>query len=154
MEYDIKELAAVRLAGLRYKGPFGPGIGEFWREVFTPWQKAYNLLDRHTYGVALDNPDTTPPSETRYDAAVEVAADYPIASPAIESSIPAGRYAVAAFEGTAQQMPAAWDELMKELHSAGIVAEGICFERYSANADSVPDPATGIFKAELCVPVK
>ena len=56
MEYDIKELPAVRLAGLRYKGPFGPGIGEFWREVFTPWQKAYNLLDRPTYGVALDYP--------------------------------------------------------------------------------------------------
>jgi len=151
MEYDIKELPAVRLAGLRYKGPFGPGIGEFWREVFTPWQKAYNLLDRPTYGVALDNPDTTPPSETRYDAAVEVAADYPIVSPAIESSLPAGRYAVAAFKGTAQQMPAAWDELMKELHSAGIAAEGICFERYSA--DGVPDPTTGIFKADLCIPV-
>ena len=82
-----------------------------------------------------------------------MAADYPIASPAIESSIPAGRYAVAAFEGTAQQMPAAWSVLMKELHSAGIVAEGICFERYSANADSTPDPATGIFKADLCIPV-
>ena len=54
----------------------------------------------------------------------------------------------------AQQMPAAWGELMKELHSAGIAAEGICFERYRANTDSVPDPATGIFKAELCVPVK
>lgn len=152
MEYEIKDLPAVRLAGLRYRGPFGPAIGEFWREVFTPWQKSRNLLERPTYGVALDNPDTTPAAETRYDAAVAVAADYPIAAPAIESSIPAGRYAVAAFEGTARQMPAAWGEIMGQLHSAGIAADGVCFERYSA--DGVPDPVTGIFKAELCVPVK
>lgn len=152
MHYQIKDLPAIRLAGLRYKGPFGPAIGEFWREVFTPWQKSRNLLERPTYGVALDNPDTTPPGETRYDAAVEVAADYPVTAPAVASSIAAGRYAVAAFEGTAQQMPAAWGELMSQLHSNGIAANGLCFERYSA--DGVPDPATGIFQAELCVPVK
>jgi AraC family transcriptional regulator len=152
MEYAIKDLPAVRLAGLRYKGPFGPAIGEFWREVFTPWQKAYNLVNRATYGIALDNPDTTPPSETRYDACVEVAADYPVAAPAIESTLPAGRYAVASFHGTAQQMPAAWGELMGKLHGAGLVAEGACFERYAA--DGVPDPVTGEFHAELCVPVK
>ena len=152
MDYEIKDLPAVRLAGLRYKGPFGPAIGEFWREVFTPWQKAYNLVDRPTYGIALDNPETTPPSETRYDAGVEVAADYPIAAPAIEATIPAGRYAVARFHGTAQHIPAAWGELMGKLHGAGLVADGVCFERYAA--DGVPDPVTGAFDAQLCVPVK
>jgi DNA gyrase inhibitor GyrI len=32
MEYEIKELPAVRVAYLRYKGPFGAAIGEFWKE--------------------------------------------------------------------------------------------------------------------------
>jgi DNA gyrase inhibitor GyrI len=39
MQYEIKELPEVRVAYLRYKGPFGAAIGEFWKEVFTPWQK-------------------------------------------------------------------------------------------------------------------
>lgn len=152
MQYDIQELPAARLAGLRYKGPFGPAIGEFWREVFTPWQKSTNLGGRVTYGIGLNNPETTPPSETRYDACVEVAADYPIASPARESIIPAGRYAVAPFHGTARDIPAAWAAIMHQLHSEGIVAEGPCFERYPANG--APDPDTGAFHADICVPVK
>ena len=151
MEYDIRELPAVRVAYLRYKGPYGAGIGEFWKEVFTPWQNAFGLHDRVTYGVAQDDPSTTPPNECRYDACVEVAADYPVAEPARETTLPAGRYAVAKFKGTADQMPAAWGELMTKLHGAGLVADGVCFERYAA--DGVPDPVTGEFNAELCVPV-
>jgi DNA gyrase inhibitor GyrI len=31
MQYEIKELPEVRVAYLRYKGPFGAAIGEFWK---------------------------------------------------------------------------------------------------------------------------
>ena len=60
MEYTIQELPEVRVAYLRYKGPFGAPIGEFWKEVFTPWQKACGLVGKVTYGVARDDqgPDT------------------------------------------------------------------------------------------------
>jgi len=152
MEYDIKQLPEVRVAYLRYKGPFGAPIGEFWKEVFTPWQKAFGLVGKVTYGVAQDDPSTTPPSECRYDACVEVSADYPIQPPAKEAHIPAGRYAVARFVGTGADVPGAWGEFFGQIHGAGQYDQGPCFERYPA--DYAMDPATGVFEAELCIPVK
>ncbi|MRW83089.1 AraC family transcriptional regulator [Pseudoduganella sp. FT26W] len=152
MKYEIKELPEVRVAYLRYKGPFGPAVGEFWKEVFTPWQKAFGLVGKVTYGVAQDDPRTTPAAECRYDACVEVSADYPIQPPAKETHLPAGRYAVAPFEGTGADVPAAWGEFFGQLQAEGKAAEGVCFERYPA--DYAMDPATGVFTAELCIPVK
>jgi len=152
MDFQVMELPAVRVAYLRYKGPFGPAIGEFWKEVFTPWMQAFRLTGRVTYGVAQDDPSTTPPSECRYDACVAVDADYAIVAPAKEATIPAGRYAVARFEGTADQVPATWGAFFGQLHASGQADAGVCFERYPA--DYKMDPATGVFNSELCIPVK
>ncbi|SDF96059.1 MULTISPECIES: GyrI-like domain-containing protein [unclassified Duganella] len=152
MHYEIKELPEVRVAYLRYKGPFGPALGEFWKEVFTPWQQAFGLTGKVTYGVAQDDPASTPPSECRYDACVEIAPDYVLKPPAKETHLPAGRYAVAPFKGTAGDVPKAWGAFFGQLSAEGKVDEGLCFERYPA--DYAMDPATGIFTAELCIPVK
>ncbi|RZT08780.1 DNA gyrase inhibitor GyrI [Duganella sp. CF402] len=152
MKYEIKELPEVRVAYLRYKGPFGAAIGEFWKEVFTPWQKAFGLTGKVTYGVAQDDPSTTPANECRYDACVEVAAGYAVQPPAREAVIPAGRYAVYAFKGTGAEVPAAWGEFFGQLHAEGKADAGACFERYPA--DYAMDPATGVFESELCIPVK
>jgi len=151
MKYEIKELPEVRVAYLRYKGPFGAAVGEFWKEVFTPWQKAYGLAGKVTYGVAQDDPASTPAAECRYDACVEISPDYEIKPPAKEAHLPAGRYAVAPFESTGADIPGAWGAFFGQLTAEGIIAEGACFERYPA--DYVMDPATGIFTAELCIPV-
>ncbi|SHN43802.1 AraC family transcriptional regulator [Duganella sacchari] len=152
MQYEIKELPEVRVAYLRYKGPFGAAIGDFWHQVVTPWQNAYGLADKVTYGVAQDDPNTTPASECRYDACVEVAAGYEIKPPAKEAHIPAGRYAVARFRGTGADVPAAWGAFFGQLHAEGKADAGVCFERYAA--DYLLDQETGVFEAELCVPVK
>lgn len=152
MDYEIKELPAVRVAYLRYKGPFGPAIGEFWKEVFTPWQKAFGLEHRVTYGVAQDDPSTTPAGECRYDACVEVDAGYPVAEPAKEATLPAGRYAVARFEGTGAQIPAAWAAFFGRIQAEGKFAPGLCLERYPAGG--AVDETTGVFAADLCIPVK
>jgi AraC family transcriptional regulator len=152
MKYEIKELPEVRVAYLRYKGPFGAGIGEFWKEVFTPWQQAYGLTGKVTYGVAQDDPSTTPASECRYDACVEISAEYQVKPPAKDAVIPAGRYAVAKFKGTGAEVPAAWGEFFGQLHAEGKADAGACFERYPA--DYAMDPATGVFESELCIPVK
>jgi AraC family transcriptional regulator len=152
MKYEIKELPEVRVAYLRYKGPFGPALGEFWKEVFTPWQKAYGLVGKTTYGVAQDDPGSTPAADCRYDACVEVTAEYPIQPPAKETHLPAGRYAVAQFSGTGADVAGAWNEFCNQLRAEGKAAEGLCFERYPA--DYAMDPATGVFTAELCIPAK
>lgn len=152
MQYEIKELPEVRVAYLRYKGPFGPALGEFWQEVFNKWQQASGLTGKVTYGVAQDDPASTPPAECRYDACVAIAANDAILPPAKEAHLPAGRYAVAPFRGTAADVPKAWAEFFGQLSAEGKVAEGVCFERYPA--DYAMDPATGVFNAELCIPAR
>lgn len=153
MNVEIKELPAVTVACLRYKGPFGPAIGEFWREVFTPWQKAYGLHQRITYGVALDDPAVTAPADCRYDACVEVAGDYQPKAPAQLATLPGGRYAVRSFSGSADQIPAAWQEFFNNwLPASGhALDQRPCFERYPADYRT---DASGVFSCELCIPVK
>ncbi len=152
MEYQIKDLPEVRVAYLRYKGPFGAPIGQFWKEVFTPWQQAFGLQGRSTYGVPQDDPSTTAPPECRYDACVEVDAHYQVQPPAKQAHIPAGRYAVAQFKGSGADVPGAWGAFFGQIQAAGMVDSGPCFERYPANY--AMDTASGVFEAELCIPVK
>jgi AraC family transcriptional regulator len=152
MDIQVMELPAVRLACLRYKGPFGPAIGEFWKEVFTPWQKAFGLHPRTTYGLAQDDPDSTPPDQCRYDACVEVKDDYQIAEPAREAKLPLGRYAVTRFKGNASQISAAWRDFFQQAQAQGMQNEGPCFERYEP--DYLMDPDSGVFEADLCIALK
>ena len=66
----------VVVACLRYTGAFGPGIGEFWRRTVHPWMEANGLKKVTTYGIARDDPATTPPERLRYDACIEVPAKF------------------------------------------------------------------------------
>ena len=88
MDVKIIEMPAVPVAYLRYKGPYGAAIGDFWMEVFAPWQQAAGLQGRTTYGVAVDDPATTPPEECRYDACVEVEPGYQPQAPARLAELP------------------------------------------------------------------
>ena len=66
MELKTVDRQPVRVACLRYTGPFGPAIGEFWRDDVQPWLVA-NQLNVSTYGLALDLAGSTPwlPSRAR-----------------------------------------------------------------------------------------
>lgn len=154
MEVRVIEIPAVRVAYLRYKGPFGAPIGAFWSEIFNPWRAAHGLDHRTTYGVAQDDPSVTPAAECRYDACVEVDADYEVKPPVKLAELAGGRYAVAAFEGTGADIPAAWADFFAAwLPASGLAMDARpCFERYAA--DYAIDPQTGAFRCELCLPVK
>ncbi|WP_296000962.1 GyrI-like domain-containing protein [Rugamonas sp.] len=154
MEVQVIDIAEVHVAYLRYKGPFGAAIGAFWSEIFNPWRAAHGLERRVTYGVAQDDPCSTPAAECRYDACVEVDADYEVKPPVKLAQLAGGRYAVAAFRGTGADMPAAWTEFFGNwLPTSGLTLDGRpCFERYGA--DHAADPQTGAFSCELCLPVK
>ena len=101
MDVRVIELPPVTLAYLRHTGPFGPALGAFWRDVFNPWRAAHGLMNRTTYGIAQDDPSTTPPEQCRYDACLEVADDYVAPAPAAVTRFPGGRFAAVRYRGTA-----------------------------------------------------
>ncbi|MBJ7313548.1 GyrI-like domain-containing protein [Rugamonas sp. CCM 8940] len=154
MDVKVIDLPAVSVAYLRYKGPPGAAIGDFWLEVFSPWQQAAGLQGRTTYGVGVDDPATTAPEEYRYDTCVEIEPGYRPQAPARLAELPGGRFAVASFSGTGEQIPAAWGEFFGQwLPASGLQMDARpCFERYPA--DYAMDPATGVFACELCISVK
>jgi AraC family transcriptional regulator len=153
MKVSVKEWPRARVAYLRHVGSYGAPISQFWQEQAYPWMVANNLLGQTRYGVSHDDPGITMPGKCRYDAAVEVTA--PLAAPgkASTTTLPGGKYAVTAFRGTALQIGAAWDQLLREwLRSSGLQLDARPFlEHYSK--DSTYDPKTGVFTCELGVPV-
>jgi AraC family transcriptional regulator len=96
MEVEIVERQPVRVAYLRYTGPFGEPVGKFWRATVGPWLADHGLVDCPRYGVALDDSRKIPPAKCRYDACVELPPGLTL--PDAESrTLAGGRYAVTTF---------------------------------------------------------
>ena len=154
MEVRIIELPATRVAYQRLIGPYGPAIGEFWRNRMAPWMQSHGLSDATCYGIGYDDPSVTPASKCRYDACVEVAADFPGSEKTDSQVLPGGRYAAARFKGKPETIAGAWIWLTREwLPSSGLQCDDRpCFEMFSAA--TARDPETGEFSCDICIPVR
>ncbi|MGH3428910.1 MAG: AraC family transcriptional regulator [Mycobacteriales bacterium] len=153
MKVLVVDRHPVRVAYLRRVGPYGEPLSRFWQDVAYPWMVSNDLLSCTRYGVCHDDPDVTEPEKCRYDAAVEITA--PLAAPgkAVITTLPGGKCAVTPFRGTASQIGAVWNELLRDwMPSSGLQLDSRPFlERYSK--DSSFDPKTGVFTCELAMPV-
>ncbi|AZD20855.1 Transcriptional regulator, AraC family [Pseudomonas chlororaphis subsp. aurantiaca] len=154
MNVILKELPPVRVAYLRYIGPYGPGIGTFWRDTVAPWMVENGLLGRVRYGIGHDDPYVTPPEKCRYDACVEVPADFKASAPAVVTTLLGGLYAVAHYQGKGPDIADAWTELCRDwLPKSGMQFDARpAFERYPVDAKY--DMKTGELECEICIPVK
>jgi len=154
MNLRIIDLPPTNVAFLRYTGPYGPALGDFWRGTFIPWLQT-NQLDGHTcYGVGLDDPTTTPPEQCRYDACVEVPDNFVASGTAQLTTLPGGRYAIADFRGHARDIGEAWMTMCGNWIPAQQLQFDArpSFERYVPGSRT--DPETGLFSCELCVAVR
>jgi len=151
VKIEIAERQPVKVAYLRYTGPFGEPLGKFWRHTVSPWLAEQGLLDCPRYGVALDNPLDTPPDKCRYDCCVELTPGLTLSN-ANETMIPGGRYATTPFKGAGSEIGAAWAALIAEiLVPDRIDPQRPAFEHYPRGASY--DWKTGVFSCELCIPV-
>jgi AraC family transcriptional regulator len=153
VKIEIAERQPVKVAYLRYTGPFGEPLGKFWRNTVMPSLADHGLLDCPRYGVTLDNPMTTPAGKCRYDACVELPSGLTLPDTA-ETTIAGGRYAVTHFKGTGAQIGDAWGSFVRAvLADAAHHIDGNRnpFEHYPRGAYF--DAKTGEFACELCVPL-
>lgn len=156
MDVTIKHLPAVRLAYMRYTGPYGtPGIPQLW-ERFARWCGSAGLMEprRRMYGLPQDNPEITPADKCRYDCCIEVDDSFRPQGEVGVETFGGGRYACARYQGTGADIHKAWMQMYSGwLPASGYVADDKpCVELYEE--DFVLDPATGAFNCLLCVPVK
>ena len=145
--------APVTVAYLRRTGAYGPGVADFWMRTVAPWMQTHGLMGRARYGISHDDPSITEPARCRYDACIEVDADFEPTAPAQRTTLPGGRYAVADFNGNATEIGAAWAHLLgRWLPSSHLQLDmRPSFEHYPVSAGY--DAAKGSFECEICVPV-
>ena len=155
MNVGVQELPSQRVAYMRYVGPYGAGgIPELWRR-FVTWAQARRLdLEKSTrLGVAHDDQAITQAEKCRYDACIVVPDDFQPDRWVNVTDVPGGRFAIAEFTGTAHDIEGAWDRVFKTwLPNSGFQPDDRpCLEVYRGRS---VDEKTGIFRCELCLPVK
>jgi AraC family transcriptional regulator len=153
VKIEFADRQPVKVAYLRYTGPFGEPVGKFWRATVSPWLADHGLIDCPRYGVTLDDPHTTAPEKCRYDACVELPRGLTLPD-APETTVPGGRYAVTHFKGQSADIGAAWDAFVSKVHenpAHRMDEKRHPFEHYPRGA--VFDTRTGVFNCELCLPL-
>lgn len=156
MNVGVKELPDFHVAYMRNIGPYGPTqIPPLWQKLMT-WAQARGLAtpETLTLGISYDDPEVTPPEKCRYDACIVVPRDFR-PEPAVNvKDIPGGKYAVYEFVGTSAQIMEPWRRIFSEwLPSSGYQPDDRpCYELY--RADCYIDKSNGVFRCDLCVPVK
>lgn len=152
VKIDLVQRAPARVAYLRYTGPFGEPLGRFWRGTVSGWLADNGLLDCPRYGVALDDPRTTPAARRRYDACVELPNGLAVPD-ASESTVAGGRYAITPFKGTSAAIGGAWGAFTAECAARSLPRDASrpAFEYYPRGAGF--DAKTGVFACQLCLPL-
>ncbi len=128
-------------------------IGRAW-ERLCGWAGPLGLLETgEMLGISFDDPGITPKNKCRYYAGVTI-------PPGIEPpkdigvmDLPAGRHAVAAFDGTTAEIQNAYRGLYGTwLPQSGFEpADSPCFEIYHSTPDDDPE---GHFVMDICMPVR
>jgi AraC family transcriptional regulator len=153
MKVTIVDRQPTSVAYLRYVGPYGKPVSDFWITKVDPWMQTNGLYGRPRYGISHDDPGITSAEKLRYDAAVEVPKDFVGAGAHQMSVIPGGKYAVGKFKGTDTQVGESWDWLLRDwLPGSGMQLDSRpFFEHYPVDAGF--DQKTGEFECEICIPV-
>jgi AraC family transcriptional regulator len=153
MKVTIVDRQPTSVAYLRYLGPYGKPLSNFWVQVVDPWMQTNGLYGRPRYGISHDDPGITSSEKLRYDAGVEVPPDFVGAGKHQKTVIPGGKYAVAKFNGTDAEVGDAWAWLLRDwLPASGMQLDSRpFFEHYPI--DSTYDPKTGAFDCEICIPI-
>jgi len=152
VDIEIRQRNPARVAARRYTGPFGEPLARFWRANVGPWLAAHEIIDCPRYGIALDDPATTPAERCRYDACVELPPGVSL-SDATEHIISGGAYAITRFKGTGAGIGAAWGAFLDACAARGLEfdTQRVPFEHYPRG--TIVDPRTHVFACELCLPV-
>jgi AraC family transcriptional regulator len=156
MNIRVADLPPLHVACMRYVGPYGAhGIPELWTRL-RAWSAGHDLGPgpQVKLGVAYDDPSITAPENCRYDACVVVPPDFTPDSLVDVRDVPGGRYAIAEFVGTAQEIEGVWDRVFAGwLPGSGYQPDDRpCYELYRGDPSVGGGP--GVFRCELHLPIR
>jgi AraC family transcriptional regulator len=151
---ETRNHPAFHLAYMRHIGPYGQAeISEAWNQ-FARWMQAHELLseDTVTLGIPHDHPGVTAPSRCRYDCGVVVPAGFQKDRLVNLTDLPAGKYAVLPFRGTASELVQAWEALFESwLPESGYQPDNRPF--YELHRGLSRRGADGLLTCQICLPI-
>ena len=155
MQQGLIELPAVTVAYFRQVGPYGSAIQPLWLKL-RDWAIPRGLWTPATisYGISHDSAADTEPHKCRYDAGIQVPADFDFEDGLLRADLPGGTYATTQYIGKADDVCAAFgDVLHRGIPQLGrqIDPTRPMFERYAGLVNVEQD---GTFSCEICVPVR
>jgi DNA gyrase inhibitor GyrI len=150
MNMNIETISSCSIAYIRQIGAYGVE-NIHTMEQLKHWAKANNLMNSKTviFGIAHDNPQTTPPENCRYDACILLNDEhFPTDGNVQHGEINGGKYAVFTVKHTAEAVEQAWVEIFPVLSESGYLPDTTrpILERYAAEQVEK-------HLCEICVPI-
>ena len=155
VQVDIVMVEPVRIAVLEHRGPV-PNLNATVAR-FIAWRKSTSLspVDRcRTFGLAWDNPDTTPPEQFRFDICGEIESALPDNPQGlVEKLIPGGRCARVRHAGAHERLAESIYPLYRQwLPGSG--EELRDFPLYFHYLNLLPDTPPGELLTDIYLPLK
>lgn len=152
MNIEVQDCPSFCVAYARARGPYQKSAEEAW-DTLCKWAGPRGLLGPQSkmIGISHDDPTVTPPAKLRYDACVTVGEEITPERNINITELPAGKYARASFEGSAEQIQDAYNQIFGNfLPEQGYQpGDSPCYELY--HNDPKQD---GKFIMDIFVPVK
>jgi AraC family transcriptional regulator len=151
MKVELKSMPELRLATLQHLGPYD-GISDAFTRLHDIVGSA-GLVGRGLAALYHDDPQKTPASQLRSDAALVVSEDAKLPAELLEKRLAAGLYACTTHVGPYEQLGDVWRRFVGEwLPASGRrMSDGLLFELYQNTPQSVP-PSELV--TELRIPVE
>ena len=131
MDVTITQQPELRIAGIRHIGPYMEIGRQFGR--LGGFFKGPPPAGAQMIALYHDDPDVTPPSNLRSDAAVTLPGRATAPTGLIEQRVPAGKYARTIHKGGYEGLPAAWKSLKEWAASQGHTMRNPGYEIYVNN---------------------
>jgi DNA gyrase inhibitor GyrI len=148
MNFVIEQFFTLPIVFMRRTGTYGAENNTLM-EALKKWASKQGLfVDSIIYGIAQDNPQTTPPEQCRYDVCLVAGADCHTDESVQRGEIPNGKYAVFTIPHTVEAVQEFWNTVFLVLHNNNLQYDEAkpILERYKYRF--VQD-----HKCEFCVPI-
>jgi len=154
MNVRLETLPTIRIASVRQTGPYMESAERAWK-ILCAWGGPKGLFGPATMiiGISHDEPQSTPPEEIRYDAAISLEADITVEPPVVLGSLPGGEYAIFTHQGPHEGLEDTYKVIMSQWvpTSGREFADTPWFEVYRNDPDTTP-PAQLI--TDIHIPLK
>lgn len=137
MEYEVKQVAARKIAGFHMVGPWEQTVKQGFEQLMM-WVDGQQIPAMEWLAVYYDNPDEVPAEKLRCDTVVSVADDFvipPNSEGVMLAEVAGGLYAAARARVIDHDFSTPWlqffDSLIKD--EAYQIAPKPCFEIYQNN---------------------